>query len=44
MNVVFSLADNVSVLVYGRIIASDVPERVRVNPVVREAYLGTKGA
>ena len=44
MNVVFSLADNVSVLVYGRIIASDVPERVRVDPVVREAYLGTKGA
>jgi branched-chain amino acid transport system ATP-binding protein len=44
MDVVFSLADNVSVLVYGRIIASDVPERVRVDPVVREAYLGTKGA
>jgi branched-chain amino acid transport system ATP-binding protein len=44
MNVVFSLADNVSVLVYGRIIASDVPERVRVDPVVREAYLGTKSA
>lgn len=42
MNVVFSLADNVSVLVYGRIIASDVSERVRVDPVVREAYLGTK--
>ena len=44
MNVVFSLADNVSVLVYGRIIASDVPERVRVDPLVREAYLGTKSA
>jgi branched-chain amino acid transport system ATP-binding protein len=44
MNVVFSLANNVSVLVYGRIIASDVPERIRVDPVVREAYLGTKGA
>jgi branched-chain amino acid transport system ATP-binding protein len=43
MNVVFSLADNVSVLVYGRFVASDVPERVRVDPVVREAYLGTKG-
>jgi branched-chain amino acid transport system ATP-binding protein len=42
MNVVFSLADNVSVLVYGRIIASDVPERVRMDPAVREAYLGTK--
>jgi branched-chain amino acid transport system ATP-binding protein len=35
---------DVSVLVYGRIIASDAPERVRVDPVVREAYLGTKGA
>jgi branched-chain amino acid transport system ATP-binding protein len=44
MNVVFSLADNVSVLVYGRIIASDVPERVRANATVREAYLGTKSA
>ncbi len=42
MNVVFSLADNVSVLVYGRIIASDVPERIRMDPVVREAYLGTR--
>lgn len=44
MNVVFSLVDNVSVLVYGRVVASDVPERVRVDPLVREAYLGTKGA
>jgi branched-chain amino acid transport system ATP-binding protein len=44
MSVVFGLADVVSVLVYGRIIASDVPARVRVNPGVREAYLGTKVA
>jgi branched-chain amino acid transport system ATP-binding protein len=41
MNVVFDLADRVSVLVYGRIIASDVPERIRANAEVREAYLGT---
>jgi branched-chain amino acid transport system ATP-binding protein len=44
MSVVFDLADVVSVLVYGRIIASDVPASVRVDPGVREAYLGTKAA
>jgi branched-chain amino acid transport system ATP-binding protein len=44
MSVVFNLADAVSVLVYGQIIASDVPERVRTNPRVREAYLGSKAA
>jgi branched-chain amino acid transport system ATP-binding protein len=40
MSVVFDLADRVSVLVYGRIIASDLPERVRADAQVREAYLG----
>jgi branched-chain amino acid transport system ATP-binding protein len=40
MGVVFSLADRISVLVYGEIIASDTPERIRENPAVREAYLG----
>jgi branched-chain amino acid transport system ATP-binding protein len=40
MGVVFSLADRISVLVYGQIIASDTPERIRGNPAVREAYLG----
>ena len=40
MGVVFSLADRISVLVYGQIIASDTPERIRENPAVREAYLG----
>ena len=40
MSVVFSLADRISVLVYGQIIASDTPERIRENPAVREAYLG----
>ncbi len=40
MDVVFGLADKVSVLVYGRVIASDVPESIRANPEVQEAYLG----
>ncbi|HXJ78287.1 MAG TPA: ABC transporter ATP-binding protein [Candidatus Methylomirabilis sp.] len=41
MSVVFDLADRISVLVYGQIIATDVPERIRANPAVQEAYLGT---
>jgi branched-chain amino acid transport system ATP-binding protein len=40
MDAVFSLADRVSVLVYGRVIATDVPERIRANAEVRAAYLG----
>jgi branched-chain amino acid transport system ATP-binding protein len=40
MEAVFALADRVSVLVYGRVIATDTPERVRANPEVRAAYLG----
>jgi branched-chain amino acid transport system ATP-binding protein len=40
MDVVFNLADRISVLVYGRIIASDAPDRIRENEGVREAYLG----
>lgn len=40
MNVVFGLADRISVLVYGRIIASGTPEEIRGNPKVKEAYLG----
>ncbi|MBA1156489.1 ABC transporter ATP-binding protein [Microvirga mediterraneensis] len=40
MDAVFSLADRVSVLVYGRVIATDTPERIRENPEVRAAYLG----
>ena len=41
MSVVFNLADRISVLVYGEIIAIDTPDRIRANPAVQEAYLGT---
>jgi len=41
MSVVFQLADRISVLVYGQIIATDTPERIRANPAVQEAYLGS---
>jgi len=40
MNVVFGLADRVSVLVYGRVLATGTPTEIRANPAVREAYLG----
>lgn len=40
MSVVFGLADRISVLVYGTILATDTPERIRANPEVQEAYLG----
>jgi branched-chain amino acid transport system ATP-binding protein len=40
MSVVFDLADRISVLVYGQVIATDTPERIRANPAVQEAYLG----
>jgi branched-chain amino acid transport system ATP-binding protein len=44
MGVVFNLADRVSVLVYGEIIASDAPAAIRANPRVKEAYLGSAHA
>ena len=40
MSVVFDLADRISVLVYGDIIATDVPDNIRSNSEVQEAYLG----
>ena len=40
MNIVFDVADRISVLVYGELIASDIPENIRNNPRVQEAYLG----
>jgi branched-chain amino acid transport system ATP-binding protein len=41
MGVVFGLADKIAVLVYGEVIAFDVPEAVRADPRVKEAYLGS---
>ncbi len=41
MGVVFDLADRISVLVYGEIIATDVPNRIRADAAVQTAYLGT---
>lgn len=44
MGVVFDLADRISVLVYGEIIATDTPERIKANADVQRAYLGTEVA
>jgi len=40
MKAVFSLADRISVMVYGEVIACGTPEEIRENTVVQEAYLG----
>jgi branched-chain amino acid transport system ATP-binding protein len=42
MSVVFDLADVVTVLVYGQVIATGAPAAIRASRVVQEAYLGTE--
>ena len=44
MDAVFQLADRITVLVYGRAIASGAPADIRANPDVRQAYLGDEAA
>ena len=44
MDAVFALADRISVLVYGRVIASGEPAAIRAHPDVRRAYLGEQQA
>ena len=44
MEAVFALADRITVLVYGRVIASGTPEAIRANADVRQAYLGEQEA
>jgi branched-chain amino acid transport system ATP-binding protein len=40
MDAIFTLADRITVLVYGEAITTGVPEEIRTNPAVRQAYLG----
>jgi branched-chain amino acid transport system ATP-binding protein len=44
MDVVFALADRITVLVYGRVIATGAPAAIRANAEVRQAYLGEDDA
>jgi branched-chain amino acid transport system ATP-binding protein len=44
MDVVFTLADRVSVIHYGRVLASGVPDDIRANEDVKRAYLGRKAS
>jgi branched-chain amino acid transport system ATP-binding protein len=44
MEAVFALADRISVLVYGRVIATGAPAEIRANQQVRDAYLGEQEA
>lgn len=41
MSVVFGLADRISVLVYGEVLATGTPQQIRESDAVRDAYLGT---
>ena len=44
MGVVFNLADRISVLVYGEVLATGTPREIRANPAVQEAYLGKEAS
>ena len=44
MEAVFALADRITVLVYGRVIASGDPGAIRSNEEVKRAYLGEQHA
>jgi branched-chain amino acid transport system ATP-binding protein len=44
MSVVFGLAEVISVVVYGEVIATDTPQRIRASKAVQEAYLGAEAA
>ena len=44
MDAVFALADRITVLVYGRVIATGAPQAIRANAEVRQAYLGEESA